>query len=120
MLFANTKADEEGQNKFAANINITLESTPADLNSYVSGAKDTLSKVLQNYQFVDSRDVTVGSNQAKLISGTFIQGVFHLKNFQLIVVKNGKAYITTATVLESTLDQYKNLAESSLLTFKLN
>ena len=58
--------------------------------------------------------------QTGIIGGTFVQGAFHLRNMQLVVVKGGQARIVTGTVLESTWNQYKDLIEFSLLTFNLN
>ncbi len=121
VIFFNTSTDQEGANPFGANINIISESTQGlNLNDYVAATKEALPKLLQNYKSTEDKSVSINGMQAKMIGGTFIQGVFHLRNFQLIAVKNGKAYIVTGTVLNSTWDTYKDLIESSLLTFELN
>jgi len=121
VFFLNTKPDQEGGNPFSANINVTTGSTQGyDLDGYVSATKDLLPKVLQNYKSTDNRKVNINGMQAQIIGGTFMQGVFPLRNLQLIVVKDGQAYVVTGTVLESTWNQYKDLIESSLMTFSLN
>jgi len=121
VFFLNTQTDQEGENPFSANISIISESAQGyDLDSYVSVTKDLLLKLLQNYKSTDNRKVTVSGTQAQIIGGTVVQGVFHSRNLQLIVIKDGQAYVVTGTVLESTWNQYKDLIESSLLTFELN
>lgn len=121
VFFLNTETDREGENNFSANINATSESTQGyDLDGYVGATKDLLPKLLQNYKSTDNRRVTANGMPAQIIGGTFAQGAFHLRNLQLIVVKNEQAYVVTGTVLESTWDQYKDLIESSLLTFAIN
>lgn len=120
VYFINTKTNKEGVNSFSANINVSLESsTGLDLNNFTNNAKITLPKSLNNYKAIDDKSVTVNGVETRMISGTFIHEVYHLRNLQMIVVKNNKAYIVTGTALESTWDQYKDIIESSLMTFSL-
>lgn len=122
VIFFNTKTDKEGVNSFVANINVALKSTEGlDLNDYVNTTKDSLQKSLQDYKSIEDKILNVNGRQARLIGMTSTdEDGFHFRQLQLIVVKSGKAYFVTATVLNSTWNQYKDLVESSLLTFNLN
>ncbi len=121
VAFLNTQTDQEGANPFGANVNIISESSQGlDLDGHVNAVKDSLFIGMTNYKSTESKKVSVNGVQAQIIGGTFAQGVFQLRNLQLIVVKSGEAYIVTGTVLNSTWDKYKNLMEASLLTFVLN
>lgn len=121
VFFFNNQSDKEAVNQFTANINVTSESAQGlDLDSYTKASKDTLSRLFQNYKLTEDRAVTANGVPARIIGSTFTQGLYHLRNLQLIVLKGGQAYIVTFTALESTWSKYKSLIESSLLTFKLN
>jgi len=120
VVFLNTKPDKEGANVFDANINVISGPTKGlDLNNYINGQKKGLPKLFNDYKLVEDRTVDVHGMQGHILGNTFTQGVFQLRDLQLIVVKDGKAYIITGTALESTWDTYKDLMESSLLTFTL-
>lgn len=119
VIFTNTQTDRAGDSSFGANINVTSESTQGlNLADYVSATKGTLAKLLQDYETTEDKRVSVNGTEAQMIGGTFTQGVFPLRNLQLIVVKDGKAYVTTGTVLNSAWDKNKDLIEASLMTFQ--
>ncbi len=120
VFFFNNQTDKEGENQFTTNINVTSESVPGlDLDTYVAATKEMLPKLLQNYRSTEDRPVTTtAGSQARIIGGTFVQGVFHIKNIQLILIEDSRAYIVTATSLESAWDKHKDLLETSLLTFR--
>lgn len=121
VFFSNSQTDQEGVNPFGANINVISESTHGlNLDGYVNASKDALPKLLQNYKPTVEKKVSANGVPARIIGGTFVQGVFHLRNLQLIVVKGEQAYIVTGTVLESTWNKYASLIEASLLTFELS
>jgi len=121
VIFFNTKTDLEGASPFAANINvISVSAQGLNLNDYADATKEAESEQLQNYKSTEDKTVSVNGTQARIIGGTFVQGSFHLRNLQLIAVKDEQAYIVTGTALESTWNQYQDLIELSLLTFDLN
>lgn len=120
VIFLNTQIDQEGTNLYGANIYVISESARGlGLDDYVNATKEALPKLPQNHSTEDKK-VSVNGVQARIIGEAFVQGVFHLRDLQLIVVKNDKAYTVTANVLESTWNKYKDLIEASLLTFELN
>jgi hypothetical protein len=121
VIFTSPKTEMEGKTAFNPNINIVAESVPnVKFDDYMKATKESLAKALTNYKLVEEKDVTISGVPAKILVGTFVQGTFHIKNIQLGVIKNGKAYIVTATTLESVWNQYASLFETSLMTFKLN
>lgn len=118
VLFMNASVDQEEGNPFTANMNITLESVQnVDLNVYVNAVREMLPKFLQNFKSIEDKTLKVNGTPAHLMSATFMQGVFHLRNLQLLIIKDEQAFIVTGTVLESTWEHYQELIESSLLTF---
>lgn len=120
-ILYNPIVDKEGDAPFAANINVSSESaTGMDLNTYVNGSKDAMANVLTNYKITQEKNVTIGGVQAKILEATFVQGSFHLRNLQLVIIKNNQAYVVTGSALESTWSRYKDVFEASLMTFSLN
>lgn len=118
-IFFDNKIDKKKTNPFAANINILSESAPGlDLNGYVQASKDA-TKLLTDVKQTDDKEVSLNGLPARIIGETFTQGAFHLRNLQLIVVRNNQAYVVTATALQSSWAQYQDLFESSLVTFTL-
>lgn len=121
VIFFNNNTDYVGSIPFVANINVISESAKGlSLNDYIDNSKEVLLKILKNYKITEDKSVKINGAEAYLIGGTFVMDELHLRNSQLIVIKNDKAYVVTGTALESNWDKYKNLFESSLVTFELN
>jgi hypothetical protein len=117
---ANPESDVDGENKFAANINIVTEAAlEVTLDEYLSASKEVLKKSFTDYNLIAERNVDVGGKAGGLLEASYNMGVYPLRNMQLIVVDNGKAYVLTATTLNSTWDKYKDVFEGSLLSFTL-
>lgn len=121
VLFLNIETDQEAGNPFKANVNvISGPSQGLDLAGYVEANKELLPKLLQDYKLIEDKKVTTSKGlSAYLIGGTHTQGVFKLRNLQLMIISGGNAYVVTGTALESTWGQYKNVIEESLLSFDL-
>lgn len=121
VVFAvNPVPSEDGKAKFATNMNVTTEVIKSGtLDDYLSATLEALPKFLTNYKTTVDKTLTVGGVSARLIGGTFSQGELKLQNLQLITIKDGAAYVVTATSLESAWDQYKDILEASLMTFLL-
>lgn len=119
VVFLNPEPDKEGKDPFQANINVITESTQGkNLDDYVKASKEVLPKVLQGYKSTEDKKVTVSGSEGYLIGGTFTQGVYKLRNYQLVVVKDGQAYIVTATALASTWSKYSEIMLASMMTFE--
>lgn len=117
---ANPVSDVDGENKFAANINIVTEAAAnVSLDEYLSASKEVLKKSFTDYNLAAERKVEVGGKPAVLLEASYNMGVYPLHNMQLMLVDSGKAYVITATTLDSTWDNYKDVFEGSLLSFTL-
>lgn len=121
VVFTSNQVETSGSNQFRANISVGTESSQGlDLAAYVRATKASIQSVVSNYQPFADRTVTLsGGLQATIISGTFTQGTFDIHNMQLITVKNGRAYIVTATGLASTWSQNQDTLETSLLSLSI-
>jgi len=120
VLFLSTQANKEGEKNSNAGISVVSKpSMGLILDAYANVVKKALPSKLQDYKLTDEKTLSVNGEKARIISGTFTQNALHLKILQLIVVKNDKAHVVSGVALESAWNQYKDLIESSLLTFKL-
>lgn len=121
LVFAvNPTPDIKDEAKFSSNMNITSEDVQAaTLDEYISITQEALPKFLSDYKVTEDRVVTVGGIPARIIGGTFTQGQLKLRNIQLVVIKDGKAYVVTATSLASSWNAYKAVMEASAMTFTL-
>lgn len=120
VIFSDPSLDHQGKDPFRTNINITSEATQnMDLDKYIKANKEALGRFLQNYRSTEERTLTVNGRPIRLIGGTFIQGIYKLRNQQMFLIRKGKAFIVTATTLESTWNKHKSTMEASLLTFQL-
>jgi len=122
VILVNPQVDREGEKKFCANLNVVSEAAQGkDLNAYTRAALKLYPKIIPGYRNLEDREiVTLSGEKARLISGTFTQDGYRIKNAQLVAVKDGRAWIVTATALESTWEKYRELTESSLLSFEKN
>lgn len=102
-------------------INIVSESTQGmDLQEYVDVNKEQIQSLLANYTLVDDEEVDLNGQAGYIIGGTFGQEGSMVKNKQLIVVKNNKAYVVTATSAEDMWPESEEVMDASLMTFKAN
>jgi len=117
----NPKPDYEDEYPFNAGINIFTESSEGtDLQTYEGSGDKLWRAVLPNTRIEDTiKDIN--GRQVKITSELFtLREIFHVKVLQWITIKDGQAYTLTAFTLESTWDQYKDIIESSLLSFRFN
>jgi hypothetical protein len=117
--FTNPKSDEDAGNKFAANINIVTEAAQnTDLKAYLESSKELLSKTFSVYTKISENEVTVGGHQGVLIEAKYDLGAYSLHNVQLITKIGEAFYVVTGTCMESNWNEYKDVMEKSLMTFK--
>lgn len=121
IVFLNIEFDQGDGAPFSANINVLSKSSEGlDLNQYIEFNKELMALFLTNYELVEDRKIIIPSGQkAHILGSTFTHGVSELRNLQLGIIDNGKAYFITGTALESEWDKYKDVIEESLLTFEL-
>ena len=100
-------------------ISVLSESTQGlTLKDYVDASLVQLPKQIPGYTFTDKKDITLGTDPAYVVGGEFTQQGINIKNKQYIVVKNGKAYIVTATSTKDNWAPYQKEIESSLNSFR--
>ncbi len=100
------------------NINVGSESTKLGLDEYAEANKSILSEAFSDYKLVEDRKITVRGREAYIVGGTFSAQGVNIRNRQMMIIENGKAFIVTATNLESAWDQYDDLIDASLNTFE--
>lgn len=117
----NPVADSDNGNRFATNINIVSENTGnLTVADYVKMSKKVLNESFTNYSSVSENNITVNSKAGTLIEATYEMGVYKLHNLQLFIVSEGKAYVITATTLNSMWNSYKDILNTALNSFELN
>ena len=115
VIFKDNKANLD----FTPNINVVSEDNQGyALNAYVDASLEALAS-LENYVALDRKEVTINGKDAVIITGSFTQSGYDTQNMQLILIKDEKAYITTASVLKQDWNgNYEKLFEASFNTFK--
>ena len=120
VFFFSNVTEKEGENPFTPNINVTSESIEGtDLDTYMKAVKEKLPATFTEYKLVEEAKITVNGLPATKIIATFTQGVYHIQNIQMILIRAGKAYIITGTTLANSWEKDKEVLQSSILTFKL-
>lgn len=120
LFFFNNSIDKSGNLPFASNINITTEDAHGyGLKAYVDASKKYIVKIYPSYQSIPDIKVKINNIEAYVISGTFSQKGYFIKNVQLILINSGKAYIVTATALASKWTKYSDLFNAVFNTFKV-
>lgn len=121
LVFAVSPTVEGGEtSKFSTNINVTAEEVEiSSLDEYIDATLKALPQFLSNYEKTENKTVTVGGVPARIIGGKFTQGQLKLQNLQLVTMKEGKAYVVTATALESAWGKYEDLLLASAMSFQI-
>lgn len=120
LIIKNSQPDTNATNSFLANINVVSEDAKsAALATYVAASKTALTTSLADYVLIDDSDVNAGTVAGHLLGGTFTQGENKLRNLQLIMVVENKAYVVTATTLEGAWSGYADVLRQSILTFQI-
>ena len=105
---------------FRVNMNVvTDDARGSDLEQYADTALLSLSQTFPSYQNLEKRKIVTQSGEpAMLISGTLAPQGCRFYNIQLLVIKDGRAWVITATSLEAAWGAYGPILESSLLSFE--
>ena len=117
---ANTVSDDDSGNKFSVNINVVSEAAvDVTLDDYLAASKEVLTKSFSNYQLIKEQRKTIGGKDGVILEARYDMGVYPLHNLQLLVIDKGKAYVITATALNSTWEKYQKQLDASLMSFIL-
>jgi len=109
---------EEG---FQVNVNIQIESLPTSMTvkQYADAAKEILQTALSNFTLVSEGSRVINNVDAYELVFTFRQAAINVKEKQVYLVRNKKAYIVTYAALPTTYQKYLTAFESSVETFKI-
>jgi hypothetical protein len=128
IIFKSSKTDKIGSTPFTANITVDTESTAGrDIRQCAETIKKGMPLIWPGYQLVEDKSVVISGHPAIIIGGKFAmksqisKDSANARNLQLLV-ENGKGtlFTGTATALESTWNENKDMLELSLLTLKID
>gem|GEM_PF-5697776 len=128
VIFKSSKIDKIGSTPFTANITVDTESTAGrDIRQCAETIKKGMPLIWPGYQLVEDKSVVISGHPAIVIGGKFAmksqisKDSANARNLQLLVEDGrGILFTGTATALESTWNENKDLLESSLLTLKID
>jgi hypothetical protein len=107
--------------KFRENINLMIQDLTGmglDLDKFVQLSEQQFKTLITNGKLITSKRVKDrGEHQEIVATGT--QGVMDLKFKQYYWVRDNKAYVLSFTALQSTYDEYVDLASKAMDTFKI-
>jgi hypothetical protein len=114
--YIDTKADTEGKLTFKTNVNIgAVPMNVAGISSLDNCVTaDKLAKMFPKYTSTGDTRETVNGTAVRIIGGTYDYGDYHLRNEQLLAVKNGFYYDVTVTALASKWDAHKEVIDTTL------
>ncbi len=121
VIFINSEVEFQGEVPFAANINVTKEVVgEVNLEEYFAQAKVMVAQILTDYVVQAEEDVVIDGVPGKLLISTYKQGDYNLKNQQMMVIKEGVAFVVTATALESSWSKYEGLFRETTVSMELD
>jgi len=107
---------EEG---FTVNVNIQVETTTASLDEYIDAGKQNLETALENFNLLSEGPRTINNVDAYELVFTFTYYGVTVKEKQVVLMENGKAFIITYAALPTTYQTYLPTFENSVQTFKI-
>ena len=120
VVFQNPTADVESASAFSANIYVIQEDMSGmNVQNYIEANRTSMQTFNEGFISTDDRELTVDGNPAYILEGTYTQDAFQLRSRQLIIMKDGFAYIVGATTLASKWDKYKEVFNTSLGSVQL-
>ncbi len=111
----------EENDTFQENINLLkqdLKGQGFTMESYVKLSKNQIKKMVPNGKIIESKYVNDDQPHYVIIWSGFVSGN-NLKFKQLFFLENENAYVLTFTTLPETFDQYIDLGNKILNSFKL-
>jgi hypothetical protein len=113
---------EQTNTDFRNNVNLIVQDLNGlgyDLAKYVTLSEGQVKTMITNSQIIDSKRMKSESGEFQEVVFTGEQGIFHLKWRQRYWVKGEKAFVLTFTASQVTYDQYRQVGEKVLDSFKL-
>ncbi len=107
---------------FRENVNIMIQDISAyklTLEDYAKISEEQILKLATNSEIIESEKVKINNEEFHKLIYKADQGIYHLKFEQYYWIKNNEAFVITLTCKESEFEEYKQLGEEILNSFKL-
>jgi hypothetical protein len=118
VLFSPLESDND---KFKENVNILVQDLTGyniDLNKYTEISEGQIKTMVTNSSLIESKRIKNGKDEFHKIIYSGDQGIFHLQFEQYYWVVNDKAFILTFTSEKDKFENFKEIGEKILNSFK--
>lgn len=119
ILFSQLTSDND---QFKENVNLIIQDLSEhniDLNKYVEISEGQIKKMITDGNIISSNRIKKNETEFHKVIYTGKQGVFDLKFEQYYWVQNGKAYVLTLTCEVNEFNDFKDIGERMLDSFKI-
>ena len=106
---------------FRENVNLIVQDLSGqniDLDSFTRISNEQLKAYITDFRPLTSERIKFNNNDAQKIVYTGKQGQYDLKFMQIWMIKNNKAYILTFTAVSDKYDQYINIINQMINSFR--
>lgn len=118
VLFSPLESDND---KFKENVNLLIQDLTGyniDLNKYTEISEGQIKTMVTNSSLIESKRIKNGKDEFHKIIYSGDQGIFHLQFEQYYWVVNDKAFILTFTSEKDKFENFKEIGEKILNSFK--
>ena len=111
---------ENAADQFRENVNVVVEKIPdgMSLNDYFDTNLPKLSKVIRDFQQVETGNTIINDNVAEWLIYTGSIGTINLKSKQYYIVHDNKGYVITCSATPGTYDNFKNVFDEIVQSFQ--
>lgn len=110
------------QDEFRENVNLVIQDLTGqntDLNKYVEISEGQIKSMITNSNIIESKRIKDGNMESQKVIFTGFQGQFNLKFEQHYWIVNNKAYVLTFTAEVNEFENYKEISEKIINSFKI-
>jgi hypothetical protein len=93
-------------------------SSGENLNSLVQDILDNYPAIITNYLLISEESLEINGMNAHEIIYTMQQGVYDLKQKQVVIECNNVVYALTYTASQNSFEDYESIVDQSISTFK--
>lgn len=120
MLFSQITSQTD---QFKENVNLIIQDLAGhnvDLNKYVEISEGQIETIITDGEIISSNRIKNKASEFQKVIYTGKQGIFNLKFEQYYWVQNEKAYVLTLTCEEDEFNDFKEIGEKVLDSFRIN
>ena len=110
------------QDEFRENVNLVIQDLAGqniDLDKYVEISESQIKSMIINSDIIESKRVKTGNLASQKVIFTGFQGQFNIKFEQHYWIVNNKAYVLTFTAEVNEFDNYKDVSEKIMNSFRI-